>query len=267
MDATMATSSGSSSSSSSASSEAGDSGPDSSDLDGGACGCALPSASVQTVVYEGGDAAAGCSSQFEFDDVVNYWFYYDDGTSSNIMQRTTFPGCGGAGSCASYASGSGFTGYGAGFGLSLNYKPAYDDTAIFDASGFTGVNVWLEGTTSGTRGPGFSPSNNTVHVKLATANPDGGSGDPRLGDDYGTFCPVVGVSEAGTCFTLCSVAFANVTREGLLTVDAGVPDPATDQFDPQNLVSIQFEASPYSSSTVTPNVAFSLGLGQVTFYK
>lgn len=219
--------------------------------------------SATDLIYNGGIPVGTCPTQFTFDGVTNNWFGYNDGTNDagTFTHTAMEPGCGGAGSCAYYASstGAGFTNYGAGVGLTLN------NNANFDASQFNGLMVYMMGTTQGTRTNGFMPQNDIVHVKLVTALPDGG--DERNGDDYGGYCPLDNDAGAG-CFTLCQLPFAGLTRDGFRGVDSGAPNPATDMFDPQNLQKIQFEFSLYSAPDggVPTPVTFNVVIGYVTFY-
>jgi hypothetical protein len=165
--------------SSSSSSSGLEAGSGSSGAFGSSCvGCRLSSVPSGAVVYAGGGSPPSCDQDVTFDGVVNYWFAYEDGTGSSFSHEALPPGCAGPDSCSFFATGSGFTGYGAGIGITL------DEGAIFDASKFTGLVVTMFGTTTGTLGSGYLPSNNTVHVKFVTGGPDGG-GDPREGDDYG----------------------------------------------------------------------------------
>lgn len=224
------------------------------------CGC--PSTPPTSgLLYNGGIPVGTCPQQFTFAGVTNSWFGYNDGTSDSGMFVHTAqePGCAGPNSCAFYASGSGYTGYGAGVGFTLN------NNSIYDASSYTGLMVYMMGTTQGTRSNNFSQADNTVHVKFVTALQDGG--DPREGDDYGAYCPLSQDAGAG-CFTLCQLPFAGLTRDGFRGVDSGAPNPATDMFDPQNLVKIQFEFSLYQASDASvPNpVSFNVVIGYVSFY-
>lgn len=231
--------------------------------DGNNCSCTFPSnvPASNGLIYNGGLLSGTfCPSSFTYDGVTNSWFSYSDGTvdASAFTTGGMAPGCGGTTSCAFYAAGQGFTNYGAGIGFTLN------NNAIFDASGFTGMYAWLQGTTTGTRGPGFTSSNNTVHVKFVTALPDGG--DPREGDDFGAYCVINQDAGAG-CYTLCPMPFAGLTRDGYKGVDAGAPNPATDVFDPQNLVKIQFEFSSYmAEDSSVGDVGFNVSVGAAAFY-
>jgi hypothetical protein len=190
------------------------------------------------------------------------WFSYNDGSSDagDLVKGQATGGCDIASSCAYHMSGSGFTNYGAGAGITLN------SNAMFDASQFTGLNVWLRGFTKGTRGPGFSQLDNAVHVKFVTGESTDAAADPRLGDDFGGYCPVSG--DAGDCYMPCQLPFAALTRDGFRSVEAGAPDPTTDMFDPKNLVKIQFEFSLYSGPDggVPEPVSFDVWIDGVSWY-
>jgi hypothetical protein len=210
-------------------------------------------------IYQGGMPVGGvCATTFALNGVSNSWFAYSDGTAdaASFSHTADLTGCEGPDSCAFHTSGSGFTGYGAGVGFVLN------NNATFDASSFTGLNVYLKGTTTGTRRAGFTMSNNTVHVKFVSEQPDGA--DPLNGDNYGFDCPIV-----GTCYTLCQVPFSMLTVEAY---DAGVTSMPSIQTVLSNLVKIQFEFDAYSVKTdsgalVDPTpVSFDVMIDNVAFY-
>jgi hypothetical protein len=197
-----------------------------------------------------------------FDGQTNYWFHYDDGTleGGTWTYGTDKGGCDVASHCAYHALGAGFSGYGAGVGLTLN------NNNPFDASSFGGIQLYLRGTTLGTRGPGFSSQNDILHVKFVTGATTDASFDPRLGDDFGTYCPTGG-AEAGTCYEPCTILWSGLTRDGFKGADSGAPDPATDMFDPANLVKLQFEFSSYSPDGVTDPtpVSFDVWIDAIAF--
>jgi hypothetical protein len=203
----------------------------------GAC-TPCPSATADTV-YLGGASAGICPAGFLYNGATQDWFSYSDGTSDagDFIHGQAAGGCNIAADCAYHTSGSGFTGYGAGAGITLNAN------AIFDASRYNGLDLWLRGFTVGTRGPGLTSLDNVVHVKFVT----GPGADPRQGDDYGAYCPLAG-ADADSCYAPCHIPFAAVFRDGTRSVEAGAPDPTIDIFDPQNVVKIQFELSAYSDS-------------------
>jgi hypothetical protein len=213
---------------------------------------ACPSANADTI-FLGGSSVGICPAGFAYNSATQDWFSYNDGSSTagNYIHAQEVGGCDDVvASCAYHTSGSGFTGYGAGSGITLN------SNAIFDASPYNGLDVWMRGFTRGTRGPGFSALDNVVHVKFVTSAPRDAAADPRQGDDYGAYCPVAG-TDAASCYTRCHIPFSALTRDGLKSLDAGAPDPATDVFDPQDLVKIQFEFSAYSNSNGTDPVPVS----------
>jgi hypothetical protein len=230
---------------------------------GSTCACTLPNPSdPKETIYLGGAPAGSCPGGFEFDGVANYWFSYTDGTGDGgaFLRKTDVGGCDDTSNCAFHTSGAGFTGYGAGVGLTLA------GNIIFDASGYGGVDVWLRGTAKGTRGPGLTAQDDVVHVKFVTQASDGS--DPRKGDDYGAYCPLTG-QDAGACYRRCHMPFSALARDGSKSIDAGAPDPATDVFDPQDLVKIQFELSSYmapGSDVAAEPVSFDVWIDAVAFF-
>jgi hypothetical protein len=201
-----------------------------------------------------------------YDGTQNYWFGYNDGTveGGTMTKKTDVGGCDDPMNCAFHAAspaGAGYTGYGAGVGFTLA------NNATFDATQFGGIDVWMRGTTIGTRGPGFMPEDNTVHVKFITQTPDGA--DPRLGDDFGAYCPLTVADDGGAaCYKRCHLPWSGLKRDGFKTVEAGAPDPGTDVFDPANLVKIQFEFSSYTaadSSVSAEPVMFDVWIDAVSF--
>lgn len=233
---------------------------------GGSCSLPnpLPSGGL---LYSGGIPAPNCPTTVAYPN--NYWFSYWDSTTAgtmdasafNFIHTADFGGCDGTNDCAFHTSGMNIPGYGAGVGFTLNNN-AIDP----DAAGYTGLQLWLKGTTTGTRGPRYSQGDNMVHVKFVTALSDGG--DPRLGDNYGAYCPTVSDAGAGA-WVPCRLPFGGLTRDGFKGLDAGAPDPSSDTFDPQNLVKIQFEFSSYTppaDSGATQQVSFDVWIDDVAFY-
>jgi hypothetical protein len=223
---------------------------------------ACPAAGTDTI-YQGTLPAGFCPTGFTYKGVSQDWFPYNDGTSDAGTQAAgqQADGCDGQMNCAYHTSGSGYTDYGAGAGITLA------DNAIFDASQFSGLNVYLKGFTTGTRGPGFSSLNNAVHVKFITGSSADASVDPRNGDDYGGYCPIDG-GDAGGCYTLCHLPFSALTRDGFRSTDSGAPNPTTDVFDPKNLVKIQFEFSLYSAPDggVPEPVSFDVWIDGISWF-
>jgi hypothetical protein len=241
------------------SSEAGDSA-----VVASACGLPSPLPS-KGLLYDGAGAAATCSQTISAADYPgNFWFSYSDGTQSGapFVHTADFGGCDGPTDCAFHAMGSGYTGYGAGVGFTLN------GNGLFDASGYSGVEVWLRGTTSGTRAAGWAKQDDSVHVKFLTGSTDASTTDPRQGDDYGAYCSTVEADGGVGGWVMCRLAFVSLTRDGFRGADAGAPDPATDRFDPQNLVKIEFEFSSYTppdGGTPGP-VGFDVWIDDVAFF-
>jgi hypothetical protein len=228
----------------------------------GSC-MACPSATADTI-YLGSASAGICPAGFTYNGATQDWYGYNDGTSDagNFLHSQQPGGCDVVTNCASHASGSGFTGYGAGAGITLNAN------AIFDASAYTGIDVWMRGFTKGTRGPGFQALDNAVHVKFVTGTTADAAVDPRLGDDFGAYCPVGGAN-SDNCYTPCRIPFASLVRDGLESLDSGAPDPATDTFDPRDLVKIQFEMSAYSNPDGTDPVpvSFDVWIDGIEWYR
>jgi hypothetical protein len=257
-----ASSSGGSSSGSSSGGGSGSSSGAPSDSGLGACACTEPAG--VTTIYLGGPAAGSCPATFPFNGMNNDFFSYNDGTvdgGTPFVHDTEVGGCDSPSNCAFHASGGGFTGYGAGVGITLN------SNAIFDGSKYGGIDVWLRGTTTGTRTANFKAMDNTLHVKFVTGEPGDAGADPREGDDYGGYCPLSG-ADAGACYAPCHLPWSGLSRDGFKGVEAGAPDPATDKFDPANLVKIQFEFSSYQaadSSVSAEPVSFNVWIDDVAF--
>ncbi len=185
------------------------------------------------------------------------WFQYHDTSDDAGLSMSAKPemgGCGGMSLCAFHvkgpASGAGFTGYGAGVGFDLNDNAAGTATN-YDAmaAGYKGIQFWAKGTITGTRGPGYSSSAQTIHLKLVTAT-------DRKGDDYGTYCQMIDP----TMWTLCSLDFSKATRDGFSTT----PDPTMDTLDYDKLLKVQFEFSRYSDPAAL--VVVDAWIDEVSFY-
>ncbi len=239
---------------------------------GGGGQCSLPT-NTAGLLYNGGVPNPSCPTSVPFMGVTNYWFSYFDSTAAGTADAAAFdfvhtgdmPGCDGAQDCAYHVSGMNMPGYGAGVGFTVN------NNATLDVSTYTGFQVWLKGTTTGTRsagGPNYPAGDNFVHVKFVTGVPNSDAGDPRNGDDFGAYCPTQS-GDAANPWVLCKLTFTGLQRDGFSGVDSGAPDPGTDVFDPQNLVKIQFEISsftPQADSGVTQQVSFDFWIDDASFY-
>jgi hypothetical protein len=67
---------------------------------------------------------------------------------------------------------------------------------------------------------------------------------------------------------MCRLPFASLTRDGFRTLDSGAPNPATDRFDPQNLVKIEFEFSAFTllDGKAPGPVQFDVWIDDVAFF-
>jgi hypothetical protein len=215
--------------------------------------CSLPAAPPGLILYTGGVLAPACPTGLDYNN--QSWFPYDDGTSDagTWVHTTAMGGCG-SGACAYHAAGGGFTSFGAGVGFTLNTTGSTAAPIAASAGGpFTGFQVWLKGTTTGTRQVGYAPGNNFVHIKFVTTT-------VRSGDEYGAYCP----TQSDT-WTECVLPFAGLKRDGY----EAVPPVATDMFDFPNLVKIQFEFSAYTppaDSGISDVVSFDLWIDDAAFY-
>jgi hypothetical protein len=275
-DAGTSSTSNTSTTATSSSSGTSSSAPTDSGGSGGLCSLPNPPASNgMGTLYTGGVAAPGCPTTIAYPN--NSWFGYFDSTTAgtndaaafNFTDKGELNGCDGPTDCAFHTTGTAIPGYGAGVGFTLNNNSA------FDASPYKGFQVWLKGTTTGTRGLNFSLSPNTVHVKFVTTLDDGG--DPRDGDDYGAYCPTTSADGATGDWVVCTLPFNGLTRDGFRSVEAGAPDPATDQFTgsdmihgPTNLDKIQFEISsftpPVDAADQSSSVTFDVWIDDAAFF-
>ncbi len=192
------------------------------------------------------------------------WFSYHDATDDGGLTVTGGAGrggCGGTSICAYHAygptedAGTGFSIYGAGVGFDLNDVNGSPTNYDAMAAGYSGIQFWAKGTSTGTRGPGYVLSPQTIHLKLVTAT-------DRHGDDYGSYCTMVDP----TNWTLCKLDFSAAKRDGFSTT----PDPTTDMFDYDQLQKVQFELSLYTAPAGTapplPTVMFDIWVDEVSFY-
>jgi hypothetical protein len=187
------------------------------------------------------------------------WFnYHDSSDDAGSLIMSAMPemgGCGGMSVCAFHAhgptNGAGFPGYGAGVGFDLNDNAASPPVAMpynALAVGYRGIQFWAKGTITGTRGPGYASSPQTIHLKLPTAT-------NRMGDDYGFYCQMIDPVK----WTLCMVDFAKLSRDGFEDMFLPV---ATDMFDSDSIEKVQFEFSTFS----TDAVAMDVWIDEVSFY-
>jgi hypothetical protein len=208
------------------------------------------------LLYDGATLTTNCGSAITGTGRKGYWFGYGDasvmsGTAGAIVTAGVFGGCMGAGDCAFHAAGSGYTDYGAGIGFDL-LDDATSTATAYDATAYTGVQLYAKGTITGTRGMGYTDVPQSLHIKLVTST-------DRMGDDFGGYCTVVAAA-----WTKCSLAFAAATRDGF----SATPPPATDVFDPKNLLKIQLEFSKFSQAadaSAVP-VAFDVLVDDVSFF-
>lgn len=205
-----------------------------------ACGPAPKGTASDTVLYNGALVLDTCPKGIAAPRTGS-WFGYSDGTSMTRTQMVELNGRGGATDCAYHAKGSGFTGYGAGVGVDLNY--VMPTACTYDGSGYTGLRAQLKGTTSGTRGAGYALTPNSVRIKLVTSDEKVCPITARSGgDDFGGWCTI-----DPTNWTLCDVPFASATREGFKAAYTAT------KLDPTKLVKIQFEFAHVSMSDTLPN--------------
>jgi hypothetical protein len=154
------------------------------------------------------------------------WYTYNDGTAMGMQtppQGATFvPVMGGHNSqYAAGTNGSGFIGWGAGFGFDFN-NPGVDalTRVPYDLSNFTGLLFWVKGTTS------------QIRVSVQTTD-------------------VVPVSEGGTCTQLCNDyhgVMINVTSswsEHVVPLNSLKQDGwgTMASFVPQNAITVVFQTA------------------------
>jgi hypothetical protein len=187
--------------------------------------CSLPATSESgAVLFSGALLDDECRINLD-EPYETFWYPYQDSDgASTIRQGATTPGCEPA-RCVLSAEGPTpgnppYSEFGAGIGFPL---AALD--APLDLRRFRGIEFWIRGTATGTRGPSGASSPDSVFVKLVTTT-------VRLGDDFGAFCRF-----EPNRFTLCHAEFANLRRDGYVSD----PDPASDELDLENTTRIEFE--------------------------
>jgi hypothetical protein len=229
--------------------------------EGGGSQCSLPSAGYD--IYVGGMPDPACpgtvllpgSGWFSYTDVnVDAGLDIDASALSLLYQPN---GCDGPNDCALHVTGGGYSEY-AGVGFPLNGANTPSDAG----AGYTGLQVWVKGTTTGTRGPSascqpcgnFAQSNNTIKVVFVTSV-------NRMGDEYSAYCPTQGGTGSG--WVLCQMPFASLKRDGY----SSTPPVATDTFDVSTLVKIQFQPSPYTlPDGGVGTESFDFWLDDIAFY-
>jgi hypothetical protein len=217
--------------------------------------------STATPLVYSGAAAGSCSSHLELAPGYGYWSAYNDGTGTEVPATGTAAGVvggrGGASDCAMHTTGTGFTNWGGGVSANLNAVPG--QACVFDASAFSGVRVWVKGTSTGSQGDAFAPKNNVVRVNLVTTDtrsaaepggacmPDSGAG--QCSDHRGQYCPL------SADWTQCDVPFATLNQRGF-----GAVSP----FNPSHLLAINFEDELATSSAST--LSWDVWVDDITFY-
>jgi hypothetical protein len=221
-------------------------------------GCTLPATQTSggngLVLYSGGVPNPNCPQTIDY--LMGTWFSYNDGTDAGAGMTEiadTSDACGST-TCTYHVTGMGFMGYGAGVGFTLNS----DGTSAIEAStnpqNFTGIEVSLLGTTTGTRQSHYDMGDNYVHVKIPTTV-------DRANDEYGFYCPV------SSDWTQCVIPFSSMMQDGFGNLDAGA-------FDPTTMTKVQFEFSSYTpppdpdSGVQGPSatVSFDVRIADVAFY-
>jgi len=223
--------------------------------------CSLPSAGYD--IYVGGMPDPACpgtvllpgSGWFSYSDVnVDAGLDIDASAVSLLYEPN---GCDGPNDCAVHVTGSGYSVY-AGVGFPLNGANTPSDAG----AGYTGLQVWVKGTTTGTRGPSasclpcgnFAQSSNTIKVVFVTSV-------NRDGDEFSAYCPTQG--DAGTGWVLCQMPFSGLKRDGY----SSTPPVATDMFDVTTLEKIQFQPSPYTPlDGGVGTESFDFWLDDIAFY-
>ncbi|MDP9001238.1 MAG: hypothetical protein M3O46_14145 [Myxococcota bacterium] len=244
------TSSGSSESGESSGSGSPDTGPVMPD----SCGFRTTTA-PNPVLYAGAPTGTGvsCSTSIPMPRNAS-WFHYDDMTGDggvSVVAKAEIGGCGGTSVCAYHArtfGAGGFTNYGAGIGFDL-LDDAMSVATNYDATPYTGIQYWVKGTITGTRGPNFAAAPQTIHLKLVTAT-------DRHGDDYGAYCQMIDPQT----WTRCTLDFSAAKRDGF----SSVPAVGADTLDIHQLRKIQFEFSRLADPTAT--VSFDVWIDEVAFY-
>lgn len=219
--------------------------------------CGYPATDAGSPIIYSGAAGAGTCTKSLPAPRSGSWFSYNDGTSdAGMLAATVMGGCGGTSLCAMHTAGPlndgglGYTSYGAGVGFDLVDTNVNGATTAqpYDTTPYSGIQYWVKGTTTGTRGSGnFAATPQAVHLKMVTAT-------DRHGDDYGGYCLMFDPS----VWTKCSLDFSAAKRDGF----SSTPDPTTDTFDRNQMLKIQFEFSKDSSDAVT----FDIWIDEISFY-
>jgi hypothetical protein len=223
---------------------------------GGTSGSCAPvvGSAMNQVVYDGGMMTAGspCSNANR-PPLSGYFYATADATctASLLPMKNSqgaypgeAPGHAGGMDCAFHASAMACADYGAAVGTSLNQAGGQD--CPYDASAFTGVTVFLKGSTSGTHGLDYAAAPNTVRLKVKTNQATGN-------DDFGGWCPVT------TAWAECKVPFASMAQEGFGTVVAGGVNKA-------NILKIEIQASKQGESMMTPSASMDIWVDDLGFY-
>jgi hypothetical protein len=171
---------------------------------GGSSSC-LPQVGAlsNTLIYDGSEGACTLALAPPRSGV---WYAFDDGTTpepSLVSPQAGGRGGGGTG-CSIHDTGNGATNYGGGFSLVFNGTAAAP--CVYDASVFTGIHLYLRGSTTATQ-----TTNNMVRVNVVTTttSDEFGTCTNACNDHYGVWCPVMSGN-----FTLCDVPFGNLSRRG-----------------------------------------------------
>ncbi|HEY4158213.1 MAG TPA: hypothetical protein VGM29_08955 [Polyangiaceae bacterium] len=169
---------------------------------GGLSSC-LPQVGANSLIYDGSEGA--CTLGLA-PPRTGVWYAFDDGTTpqpSLVSPQAGGRGSGGSG-CSIHDTGNGATDYGGGFSLVFNGTATAP--CVYDASVYTGIHLYLRGSTTATQ-----TANNMVRVNVVTTttSDEFGTCTNACNDHYGVWCAVMNGN-----FTLCDVPFGNLSRRG-----------------------------------------------------
>lgn len=149
------------------------------------------------VAFSGGEAFPDCGLGLDAP-YRGAWVAVSDGTREATIVGG-YPGHGDGLDCAVHMQGRDLSDWGG--GAVVAFDESETGTLTLDASGYTGIRLWLKGSTSGSYAEGYKPGPNWLRVQVKTGTDVGQ-------EDWGMFCSVRPID-----WTLCEIPFADVAWE------------------------------------------------------
>lgn len=178
------------------------------------------------------DLEDGDLSLLEVDGRRGIWYSFDDGTDGEqALVAVPVVEAPSGGKSALYIAGSGWTGWGAGFGVCLNVHPQDESFCFYDASIYSGIQFWI-------RARGFAETRLYAQTPPIVPIAEGGECDPSVKGCWNSHSSPFAVSEE---WTFVRIPFSELVQEN---------PPVDGSFDPRQIRAIDFAAPAFGEYEV-----------------